>query len=431
MKKLILIGLLLFCGSSLFASPTGLYDVVWWKWFKTNDCRFTPDDSKIYVNSDEGVGIFDTKTGNQDTLIEGVWFGLQSYDCTKYYKVENGVIKEYDFLNLKHIRDFKMNSFQITTMYVTNSKYITARNLGGMGFSIWDIETGTYLDSMHLGMEDKDNRITEAVREVFVTPDFQKIIARLDKWQNPIKQSDPQTTIREHIKIFDFQTKAIIKEIESIGQLYLSKTGKYFVCENPPNDGKTALKVFNIEGDFLFSIPGWTESISDIDFSSDDKFMLVSFKTGGKKIEIWDLEKYILNNTLTIGDTPSTAMPFFSLDLSKNNLNLIASAQTRLYMFENVISLSNINNKEITTTITYPNPSTTELVLEFTLIQPNNTTITINDLSGKQIKEVLNSFLNEGNHKLHIDLRELPVGSYILNIQSGKSISSNKILIIK
>ena len=154
--------------------------------------------------------------------------------------------------------------------------------------------------------------------------------------------------------------------------------------------------------------------------------MLVSFGIGGDKAEIWDLEKGELKKTLVNGTTSG------SCNFSSNLKHVVCNAaDIKIYLY-NIDGISSIEtNNEIQATITYPNPSSTELVLEFNLTNPNHTTITINDLNGKQIKEVFNGYMNEGNHKLNIDLRELQNGNYFLRIQSGNSIYTNKISVIK
>ncbi len=153
---------------------------------------------------------------------------------------------------------------------------------------------------------------------------------------------------------------------------------------------------------------------------------MVSFKTGGNKVKLWDIQKGIVQKTLVTGTT--TGASKFS-----SNMKFVAcnAADIKLYLY-NIDSISSTEpTNEIQATISYPNPSTTELVLEFTLIQPNNTTITINDLSGKQIKEVLSGYMNVGNHKLHIDLRELYSGTYFLNVLSGNQVITEKVVVEK
>ena len=181
-KKLLLLSALLFCGSSLFASPNGLYDVLWWKWFKTYECRFTPDDSKIYVNGDSGVGIFDTKTGNQDTLIEGVWYGTASYDGTNYYKVENGVIREYDFLTLKHIRDFDMKGNYAKEIFISPNKYITSIDSNRLNYTLWDSEKGQIKETYKLGNISVDG-VHKTVGDVYFLEDKERILVSMGEWK--------------------------------------------------------------------------------------------------------------------------------------------------------------------------------------------------------------------------------------------------------
>ncbi len=147
----------------------------------------------------------------------------------------------------------------------------------------------------------------------------------------------------------------------------------------------------------------------------------------GENLKILDFP-----NLQTIQEFVMTDNEFLSV-FSKNGKYFAIGNNKTIDLYEiGTIGVEEMdNNNHKSTKITYPNPTTSELILEFTLLQPNTTTITIHDLSGKQIIEVLNRFLSEGNHKFHIDMSELQTGTYYLRIQSGNEIQTEKISVIK
>lgn len=67
----------------------------------------------------------------------------------------------------------------------------------------------------------------------------------------------------------------------------------------------------------------------------------------------------------------------------------------------------------------YPNPMSTHATLELNLLQANQVNITITDLSGRIIIEVMNEQMSAGNHTFNIQTPELESGMYFLQVRSG------------
>jgi hypothetical protein len=66
----------------------------------------------------------------------------------------------------------------------------------------------------------------------------------------------------------------------------------------------------------------------------------------------------------------------------------------------------------------YPNPSYQDFVLEFETKNIGNTTISVFDVQGKKVKEILNSALLQGKYKLHFNKGVLPSGMYNIIINN-------------
>ena len=68
----------------------------------------------------------------------------------------------------------------------------------------------------------------------------------------------------------------------------------------------------------------------------------------------------------------------------------------------------------------YPNPMNTSSTLELNLLESNEVNISITDLSGRLIREVLNEHLAAGMHRISLQLSELASGMYLVFIRSGE-----------
>jgi hypothetical protein len=74
----------------------------------------------------------------------------------------------------------------------------------------------------------------------------------------------------------------------------------------------------------------------------------------------------------------------------------------------------------------YPNPMSTQATLELNLLEANRVTISITDLSGRMISEVLNEQMAAGNHSITVQTPNLPTGMYFLLVRSGSEKPGDK-----
>jgi hypothetical protein len=77
------------------------------------------------------------------------------------------------------------------------------------------------------------------------------------------------------------------------------------------------------------------------------------------------------------------------------------------------------NIKTISSANIYPNPMKSTSTLAFSITESNQVRIAITDLSGREVSEVLNTFMVAGNHNVNINVPGLISGMYFLLIQSG------------
>ena len=79
----------------------------------------------------------------------------------------------------------------------------------------------------------------------------------------------------------------------------------------------------------------------------------------------------------------------------------------------------------------YPNPFNPSTKINFTLSSSNNVIITIYDMTGKKVTEVLNQPLAAGSHTVNFNAANLASGTYIYRIQAGDYIEAKKMVLLK
>ena len=79
----------------------------------------------------------------------------------------------------------------------------------------------------------------------------------------------------------------------------------------------------------------------------------------------------------------------------------------------------------------YPNPFNPSTQISFSLIKPGLTTLTVYNLIGQEIAQLVDEELNSGTYKVNFNAENLPTGLYIYRIQSGSFNDTKKMMLIK
>lgn len=87
--------------------------------------------------------------------------------------------------------------------------------------------------------------------------------------------------------------------------------------------------------------------------------------------------------------------------------------------------------KNKSTTNIYPNPAAENTVLEFSLAAKSKVTISIHDITGKQVYETNLLEYASGSHKVNLNLSGLENGFYVVRINSANETKSTRVSIIR
>lgn len=86
----------------------------------------------------------------------------------------------------------------------------------------------------------------------------------------------------------------------------------------------------------------------------------------------------------------------------------------------NIISLQNI-----------PNPASNNTIINYELKETGNVSISVVDITGKEIISLAQGIQTQGNHKVKIDVSTLPAGMYFYTLTAGNYKATRKIAVVK
>jgi len=79
----------------------------------------------------------------------------------------------------------------------------------------------------------------------------------------------------------------------------------------------------------------------------------------------------------------------------------------------------------------YPNPFNPNTTIEFNISSPAHVVLTVSDISGREIAELLNQSVGKGNHTISFDASNFSSGIYFYTIRSGSHQATKKMMVLK
>ncbi|MFH1861305.1 MAG: T9SS type A sorting domain-containing protein [bacterium] len=80
---------------------------------------------------------------------------------------------------------------------------------------------------------------------------------------------------------------------------------------------------------------------------------------------------------------------------------------------------------------TYPNPFNPITTFSFMLERSGDVNLTIFDLQGKRVTNLINGWRTEGEHEVSWDASGFASGIYIYRLKAGEFVASGKIVLLK
>jgi hypothetical protein len=79
----------------------------------------------------------------------------------------------------------------------------------------------------------------------------------------------------------------------------------------------------------------------------------------------------------------------------------------------------------------FPNPTEGEVMIQFRVEQESETEVSVIDMVGRQVMEVVNTKMPSGEYKYVVNLTPLTNGFYLVSVKTDTQISTSKIIINK
>ena len=79
----------------------------------------------------------------------------------------------------------------------------------------------------------------------------------------------------------------------------------------------------------------------------------------------------------------------------------------------------------------YPNPFNPQTTIQFALPEAANVSLRVYDMSGRQVRELVNGVVGEGNHEVVFEAGQLPSGTYLYRLETPAGIQTQVMTLLK
>lgn len=379
--------------------------------------------------TDQSAGMFQVKFSNNDSIIwamgleNGLFFDAISGEEIKRLPGNNEVffINNDSFIKLnensKKLEIFDVHTFQLIdtlendgksiSKYACISKdskyYVSSTN---DGLRVWDIGTKKIIKNNII--EKNIDLLSWGTGHLWFNCDDTKIIVSIGKtYKNPDNPNNPITI--GSITVFDFLTLDSIGEYASRGDYKISNMCKYIAYKAKDPTYGVEVYDFNTK-ELIWKLPINGPSLTGIEFSPDDKYLVTTSESG--LMRIWDIE-----TGKGVYDYKDGG--YGNLDISIDGKYITTSIGGYLFLYPAKWQGTPVVPEENNPIIIYPNPTNGMVIINFTQQLPEITNINLNDINGVLIRNLFNNFLEPGPKMLDFDVSDLAIGSYFINVNNS------------
>ena len=434
MKKSIILSLLLVVISAMTLHAEGGIDTVWHKPLDFVGAKFagmkiSPDGSKVILAIAHSFFVYDTENGDFIREIETDLTGQDSFidfeisDDWKYLVFTGGNSRfyVYDFVTGEKLDHYDYSrrcsmtpdgNFAIIATY--NGYFLDKKNY----LYKYDLSTLSIVDTLEYPYETPDY---EPFTNLYISPDsryFFYEVCNYDSWEEECTYE---------VWIADMQTFEPLKVVRSTDYQNI-RSALFFNTKNVFSfyTSGFAISTYNYDNfkfEFL-NIPVPLHMGGGVRYSKDDKYGL--FDNGGVDVEDRKMQVWKIDNEEIIFEAPFTKSGWV---ITTDNEYIIAFSRyyglTKIRAPWQTVGISE-DEKITNENLNYNNGN---IQYEYYLDKPTNIRISIHDVTGRIINELVNEFQSDGQHSLNTNI-ELPSGSYFLLIEKDGEVSSKQFFVV-
>jgi len=415
-KHIILIGflaaLLFSISSPCKATQNYFEDTVWVKkvpnFGSFDDVKFSKNDSLIVAHGYGTNIFFETKNGNEIKRI-------LSYAPIHFFNNDenfvqiapsNDRLEIYQTSNFKAIDTLEYKTDSIISILVSkDEKYV----IGVIkdGFCAWDIKTKKILKTLNFPNEEYLRRIEIKIQnlcdnKIFLATFFKTYTHSYPPYNDYLIVS---------YNTYNYSDLDSINSKEGTGFCRISNNCE--ILAKNIRDSNFGIELINFNtGELFHKLPINGYSLTGIEFSPDDKYLVTSNASGANCMLVWKIENKEITYSYPEGS-------YYNIDISSNEKYIVSSTVDYLFLwnFKNVTSIIE-NNDENNFKIIYPNPTNNLAILEFEQNSSGNTTIELLNTQGILLKTIINKFLESGQQKIEINTTDIPSGNYYIAVKN-------------
>jgi WD40 repeat protein len=412
-----------------------LPDTVWTKQLETNQkvhfLKFSPDGLYFYAGINNYIAKYETMTGHliYDSLMHDdqiIRLDISPTGDTLLTSSTDGIIKLWNsqtggFLTTTPVID-EYDDDLIDANFFDYGNFIICRT------KIY--ETDSFPSFIIFGTKNnvKLHEFGEIanVRKLRVSPTNNFFCFTV--WFSP----SSQIPSKDYVYLYDLNTYEKISLLGThdyyVNDIEFSFDGKYIASGG--DDGK--VKIWNVESRELakeLDVNG--KVVRDIVFSKDNRHLLVGIENS-EYLSIWIYD--VENDFNKVYEYPFLTGRYFDID---NNSNYIISFgfsgikgnyQKKLHLLYKKVSKIVAEGTNHSNDILYPNPTNNRANIVFENKYLSKVTINIYSLSGDKIVTILDEYLDSGIQSIQYDCSDLPIGTYIITINSSKFVKTYKLV---
>ncbi len=274
----------------------------------------------------------------------------------------------------------------------------------------------------------------------------------LDKFDNlyAIANGNGDSTVIGALK-FNHRISPNGSYAQDIYIVKLNSSGQEIWLRNGGSDGMDDVSDIATDewGNSVISVFSSQQSVSGLIFNTDTIQQwhggLVKFDPNGNLLYTNKLQEARSLRSLAMtkdsifygtGNGFSPGQPYLNLSITQcedtvNGYNNPPYKMIMVKFFDNTsVQTTSIQTPEnrLQNLIAYPNPFTSTTTLEFNLSETKNTSISIIDVVGRTVKNILSENLQSGKNKITEDFLELKSGIYFVQIKSGNNFQRAKLI---
>jgi WD40 repeat protein len=225
--------------------------------------------------------------------------------------------------------------------------------------------------------------------------------------------------------IYDFALDSIVKQINNSVAAKFSPVRNelvYYYYDSWPAKQNKGLIYYKLDsGDSIYID---INNVNDFAFSSDGDKISIARYAVAQTWSLFDNKAIYSYNNWPADHHHITNSP---------DGNYIAEEAGYIYLLGAHWTQTGIEPEIISNPIfkAFPNPSNTELEIEFSIQNSETAEIEIVDINGKINKILKSTYFEDGKHNITYNVQDLPNGAYTLRLKHGGKVETQKIMIAR